>query len=99
MNKLTIITATVGALAAATLGSAGAAAATSFGGSSVSDTVNSLRADGYDVQLNGVADVPLDRCTVTSVYGLPKSAPVGGQAAPPGGLTTVYVDFWCPEDI
>ena len=68
MKKFTITAATVGALAATALGLAGAAAAAPTGGSSASDTVNSLQAQGYNVQLNGVGDrpafaVPRHRCS------------------------------------
>jgi len=98
MNKLTIVTATVGALGATALGLAGTAAAAPLGGSSASDTVNTLRAAGYDVQLNGTASVPLDRCIATGVHGLPSTASAG-QAADPTHLTTVYVDISCPDNI
>jgi hypothetical protein len=94
MNKLTIAAASVGALAAAALGSAGvaeAAAVTPFGGSAA-DTVSTLRAQGYNVQLNGFAPVSLSRCSVTGVDGL--------QNQPdPTRLNTVYVDFTCPDDV
>ena len=67
MKKFTITAATVGALAATALGLAGAAAAAPTGGSSASDTVNSLQAQGYNVQLDRRGDrpafaVPRHRC-------------------------------------
>ena len=93
MKKFTITTATVGALAATTLGlagAAGAAAATPTGDSLASDTVNSLQAQGYNVQLNGSVTAPLSQCIVTGVH--------GDSAAPhdPTVFTTVYVDVSCP---
>ena len=90
MKKFTITTATVGALAATTLGLAGAAAAAPTGGSSASDTVNSLQAQGYKVQLNGSVTAPLSQCLVTGVH--------GDSAArhDPTVFTTVYVDVSCP---
>jgi hypothetical protein len=99
MKKLTIVTVTVGALGAAGLGLAATATAAPLSGSSASDTVNSLRSDGYDVQINGSAQVPLARCTTTGVHGLPSTAPVGGQRANSTTLTTVYVDISCPDNV
>jgi hypothetical protein len=96
MKKFTITATTVGALAATALGVASvasAAAVTPFGGSTA-DTVNSLKAQGYDVQLNGVAQVPLSRCTTTSVDGLPASG-----VPDPTRLNTVYLTFTCPDSI
>jgi hypothetical protein len=60
-----ITTATAGALAAAALGLAGAAAAAPTGGSSAADTIASLQAEGYNVQLSGSQTAPpasVDRC-------------------------------------
>ena len=94
MNKFAIAAASAGALAVTALGSAGvaeAAANTPYGGSAA-DTISTLQGQGYNVQLNGTAPVPLSRCTVTGVDGV--------QSAPdPTRLNTVYVDFTCPDDI
>ena len=87
MKGFTIATATVGALAATALGLAGVAAAAPTGGSSASETVNSLQAQGYNVQLNGSVTAPLAQCTVTGVH---------GDSASPTTFTTVYVDVACP---
>ena len=60
-----IPTATAGAVAAAALDPAGAAAAAPTGGSSAADTIASLQAEGYNVQLNGSQTAPpasVDRC-------------------------------------
>jgi hypothetical protein len=89
MKKLAITTATVGAMTAVTMGLAGVAEAASTEGSSAADTVNSLRSQGYNVQLNGAATAPLSRCTVTGVSGLSGSMPAKE-------LDTVYVDISCP---
>ena len=90
MNKFTITAATLGALAATALGLAGAAAAAPTGGSSASDTVSSLQAQGYNVQLNGSVTAPLSQCIVTGVHGEPAGRIDSTQ------FTTVYVDVSCP---
>jgi hypothetical protein len=99
MKKFTISAAIAGALAATALGLAGAAAAIPTGGANAEDVIKSLQADGYDVQLNGVAPVPLSRCTVTAVHGLRGTSDSAGRPLNPGQLNTVYVDFVCPQDI
>jgi hypothetical protein len=96
MKKLTIISATVGTLAATALGLAGTAAAAPLAGSSAADTVQSLQAEGFSVQINGTADVPLSRCTTTGVHGL-ADAHKAGQAETQ--FTSVYVDISCPDNI
>lgn len=90
MMKFTTTAATVGVMAATALGLAGAAAAAPTGGSSAADTVRSLQAQGYDVQLNGSVTAPLSRCLVTGVHG-DSAGPTG-----PTQFTTVYVDVSCP---
>ena len=52
MNKLSLTALTAGALSAAALTLAGAAAAAPSGPSSVDQTVNQLKADGYNVFVN-----------------------------------------------
>ena len=96
MKKFTITAATVGVLAATALGAASAASAAAVtpSGGSTDDTINSLKAQGYDVQLNGVAQVPLSRCTTSGVDGLPASG-----VPDPTRLNTVYVTFTCPNNI
>lgn len=90
LMSLAVGTAAAGALGAAALGFAGTAAASGdgVGNSSAADTVNSLQANGYNVQLNGTPDVPLSECSVTGIHGL-----TGGSA----GLATAYVDISCPS--
>ena len=89
MKTFAVTAATVGALAATALGLAGAAAAAPLGGSSASDAVSSLQAQGYNVVLNGSVTAPLSECTVTDVHG---DFPVD-----PTRLNTVYVDVSCPS--
>jgi len=66
-----------------------AAAADSYGGTAAADTVNQLRSDGYNVELNldGARDVPLSECTVTGTHGIPKTAP-RGRIGGPGGSSS-----------
>jgi len=91
MKTFAVTAATVGALAATALGLAGAAAAAPIGGSSASDAVSSLQAQGYNVVLNGSVTAPLSECTVTGVHG-DSAGPVD-----PTRLNTVYVDVSCPS--
>lgn len=91
ITKIITTAAIVGALAATALGLADAAAAAPMGGSSASDAVSSLQAQGYNVQLNGSVTAPLSDCTVTGVHG-DSAGPVD-----PTRLNTVYVDVSCPS--
>jgi hypothetical protein len=70
-----------GVLALSGLGFAVNAVAAPSGVGSAADTVKSLEADGYTVQVNGAATTPLSECSVTGVH--------------PG--STVYVDIACPS--
>jgi hypothetical protein len=98
MKQFTI-TAAIGALAVATLGLAGAAAAqptedpspADTEGASAADTIRSLQAQGYDVQINGSVTDSLEDCTVTGVDGLTEG-PIN-----PNQLNTVYVNVSCPS--
>ena len=95
MTKFTIITATVGALGAGALGLAGmanAAAVTPYGNTAAA-TIQNLQAQGYNVQINGSAAVPLSRCAVTGVEGL------GSGQPDPTRSNTVYVDIDCPDNV
>lgn len=87
MNPFTIA-ATIGALATTALGLAGTTAAAPTG-SSAADTINSLQAQGYNIQLNGSATAALSQCTVTGVHG-------DVSRNDPTQFTTVYVDISCP---
>ncbi|MDT5371875.1 MAG: hypothetical protein QOC62_6306 [Mycobacterium sp.] len=90
MKRFTITAATVGALAVTALGLAGSAAAAPTGDSSASDTIRSLQAQGYSVQLNGSVTSALSQCLVTGVHGEPAGRP------DPTQFTIVYVDVSCP---
>ena len=95
----TFTPAAAGVLAVAALGLAGAAAAqptedpspADTEGSSAADTISRLRAQGYDVQINGPVTDPLEDCTVTGVDGL-SEGPID-----PNQLNTVYVNVSCPS--
>jgi hypothetical protein len=95
MKKLNIIA----LLAAATLGSpdaAGAAPSGPGGFGNAQDTINSLQAQGFNVQLNGAAVYPLSGCRVTGIEGLHDSnVNSNGSIIDPTQFTTVYVDISC----
>jgi hypothetical protein len=88
MKRITLGAAMFGLAVSATLGLASPASAAPLGGAEADQVVQTLTARGYDVQINGPQDAPLDRCTVTDVDGL--------SGATPG--STVYVDINCPSD-
>ncbi len=56
----------------------------------------SLRAQGYDVQINGDQNAPLSECTVTGVSGLSGSNADGQPGVSKG--STVYVGVDCNDD-
>ena len=92
-------TVVAGALALVPLVSPGAAIAAPTGASSAADTISTLQSEGYNVQVNGIAGVPLARCTVTGVHGLSDSnVDTLGHLVDPTQFTTVYVDISCPSD-
>lgn len=74
------------AMAVASFAFTAQASAAGGSGSSASDTIDRLQAEGYTVQLNGIADAPLSQCVVTGIEGL------RGATA----FSTVYVDISCP---
>ena len=97
MNKLHLTAITAGALSAAALTLAAAAAAAPSGPSSVDQTVNQLKADGYTVIVNKVGAAPVDQCTVAAVRaGQTYSRTDSGTPGDSFGTTitgkTVYVD-------
>ena len=80
------------ALGAAALGLAGAAAAFPNAGTAA-DVVDNLKAEGYNVQVNGLAQVPLKLCNVTDVHPrLDDSATLQEKQH-----TQVFVDVSCPS--
>lgn len=98
MTKFSFITTTASTLAVTSVGLAGPAAAAPTGGANAADTVSTLRSEGYSVQINGTPSVPLSRCIVTGVHGLPNAADPSSRANP-AVLTTVYVDISCPDNV
>lgn len=76
-----------------------AAAADSYGGTAAADTVNQLRSDGYNVELNldGARDVPVSECTVTGTHGIPRR-PLRGAPVAQGAARHRVVDVNCPPD-
>ena len=65
---------------------------------SAADTVASLRAEGYHVQINGSANVPLSLCKVTGVHGLNNSnVDSSGSRIDEDLFTTIYVDVRCQD--
>jgi protein-disulfide isomerase len=87
--------AAAGLLVTAGLGAAGPASAASAVDASAADAVRQLTDEGYRVQINGIAEVPLSECRTTGVHGIPNG--VGGDMDPLRS-TTVYVDISCPSD-
>jgi hypothetical protein len=87
-------------LVGAATGSAGSAAADpsifNNGYGNAQDVINSLQAQGYNVQLNGAAVYPLSGCKVTGVEGLrDDNVNPGGSRKDATKLDTVYVDILC----
>lgn len=89
MKTFAIVSGVAGILAAALMSSSGVAAAAPTGTGSASDVVQSLKAQGYNVMINGFIQGQLSQCTVTGVH----NPDMSGRAA---GFTTVYVDVDCP---
>ena len=79
--KFAISTVAAGVLVLGALGFAADAGAAPSGVGTAADTVKSLEADGYTVQVNGAVNRSLSECSVTAVH--PES--------------TVYVDIACPS--
>ena len=104
MNKLPLTAVTAGALSAAALTLAAAAAAAPSGPSSVDQTVNRLKADGYTVFVNKVGAAPVDQCTVAAVRPGQTYSRTDTGSGQPGSSDdlvttvtgrTVYVDIAC----
>ncbi len=90
MKTFAFVSGAAGVLVAAML-SAPSAVAAPVGSESASDVVAGLKAQGYNVMLNGTISEPLSECDVTGVHN-PDAA---GRAI---AFTTVYVDVTCPDD-
>jgi hypothetical protein len=89
VKKFAIVSGAAVSMAAAMLSASGAAVAAPTGTGSASDVVASLKAQGYNVMINGTPAGPLSECTVTGVH----NPDMAGRAI---GFTTVYVDVDCP---
>jgi hypothetical protein len=97
MKKLGLATVAASGLAAAILGLAAPAAAAPSGPGSAQDTINDLKADGYNVIVNRVGGAPLDQATVVAVrpgqtYSRTDSGNPGDSLATTVTDKTVYVD-------
>jgi hypothetical protein len=92
MKNFVTTSLTAGALAAAALGLAGTAAAFPNAGTA-EDIINGLEAEGYNVQINGLVQVPLKLCTATDVHPtLDESDTLQDKQH-----TQVFVDVKCPS--
>jgi len=97
MKKLGLATVAASGLAAAILGLAAPAAAAPSGPGSAQDTINGLKADGYNVIVNRVGGTPLDQATVVAVrpgqtYSRTDSGNPGDSLATTVTDKTVFVD-------
>lgn len=90
MKTFEIAIGAAGIVATALLSSVGTAAAAPTGSEMASDVVQSLKAQGYNVMLNGSITDPLSECNVTGVH----NPDASGRAI---GFTTVYIDVTCPD--
>jgi hypothetical protein len=102
MTKLPITVLASSALSAAAMALAAAAAAAPSGPSSVDQTVNQLKADGYTIVVNKVGAAPTEGCTVSAVrpgqtYSRTDSGTPGAQDDIHTTVTgkTVFVDIAC----
>jgi hypothetical protein len=92
MKNFLITTMTAAAFGAVTLGLAGTVAAFPNAGTAA-DVVDDLKAEGYNVQVNGIVQVPLKLCTSTGVHPrLDDSATLEEKQH-----TQVFVDVSCPS--
>ena len=102
MNKFPITALTATVLSAAGLALAATAVAAPTGPSSVYQTVNQLKADGYTVVVNKVGAAVADQCAVAAVrpgqtYSRTDSGTPGAQDDVQTTVTgkTVFVDLAC----
>ena len=102
MTKIARTALTAGALSAAALLLAPTAAAAPSGPSSVEQTVNQLKAEGYTVIVNKVGAASVNQCTVAAVrpgqtYSRTDSGTPGAQDDVHTTVTgkTVFVDLAC----
>lgn len=89
-----LLSACVAALIAVPPFAAAAPVDPTAGSESAQATIDDLRGQGYNVEINwvsGVSSRPLRECAVTGVHNPEQSPP------PPTTFTTVYVDVSCPN--
>ena len=99
--KMMIVTSMfIGVLGTAALGSSATAAADPSVNGNAADVVKMLQDHGYNVQFNTPSNMPLSRCTVDGVHGLPLTMTPDGNLmmvmAPTSSVGSVYVDLSCP---
>jgi hypothetical protein len=97
MKKIGLATIIAGGLTAATLGLAAPAVAAPTGPGNAQDTINDLKADGYNVIVNRVGGTPLEQATVVAVrpgqtYSRTDSGNPGDSLETTVTNKTVYVD-------
>jgi hypothetical protein len=92
MKNLVITPLAAVALGAAAVGLAGAAGAFPNAGTA-EDIVNGLTAEGYNVQVNGLVQVPLRLCSATDVHPRLDDAATLQEKQ----HTQVFVDVSCPS--
>ena len=102
MKKILSTSLAAGALASAALGLAGTASAAPSGPSTVDDTINQLRAQGFNVLVSRVDSAAVNQCTLNAVRpGQTFSRTDSGAPGAQDDLvttvtnTTVYVDVTC----
>ncbi|MDT5097938.1 MAG: hypothetical protein QOC76_1675 [Mycobacterium sp.] len=97
MKKIGLATIVAGGLAAATLGLAAPALAAPSGPGNAQETINDLKADGYNVIVNRVGGTPLEQASVVAVrpgqtYSRTDSGNPGDSLETTVTNKTVYVD-------
>jgi hypothetical protein len=97
MKKIGLATIVAGGLAAATLGLAAPAVAAPSGPGNAQETINDLKADGYNVIVNRVGGTPLEQASVLAVrpgqtYSRTDSGNPGDSLETTVTNKTVYVD-------
>ena len=97
MKKFGLATLVAGGFTAAALGLAAPAVAAPTGPGSAEETINDLKADGYNVIVNRVGGTPLEQATVVAVrpgqtYSRTDSGNPGDSLQTTVTNKTVYVD-------
>ncbi|HEV7850004.1 MAG TPA: hypothetical protein VGP27_01395 [Mycobacterium sp.] len=97
MKKIGLATIVAGGLVAATLGLAAPAVAAPSGPGNAQETINDLKADGYNVIVNRVGGTPLEQASVLAVrpgqtYSRTDSGNPGDSLETTVTNKTVYVD-------